>query len=69
MTDRMLRLFKYSHLPDHLHEVSQPFHSLASRLIDTLPEGAERTVALRRLLESKDAAVRSRVFDAPDAED
>lgn len=57
--DRMLKFFKFDHLPPHLQEVSRPFHELAEGIIATCPAGAERTVALRKLLEAKDAAVRS----------
>lgn len=57
--DRMLQFFKYSHLPTNLQLVSKPFGDLAQSLVDTLPHNPERTVALRKLLESKDCAVRS----------
>ena len=59
MQDRMLKWFEYSHLPDKLQSVSSLFHTLAHRLIEKIEPGPERTVALRKLLESKDAAVRS----------
>jgi hypothetical protein len=39
--------------------VSKPFCELARHLVETLPRNAERTVALRKLLEGKDAAVRA----------
>lgn len=55
----ILRFFHYSHLPPKLQESSRPFCTLARHLIDTTDESAERTVALRKLLESKDAAVRA----------
>lgn len=55
----VLRFFHYSHLPPHLAERSQPFCQLARHLVDTTPANAERTVALRKLLEAKDAAVRA----------
>lgn len=55
----LLRFFKYAHLPPQLAEVSKPFASLAHQLVRTLPKGAERTAAVRRLLESKDCAVRA----------
>jgi hypothetical protein len=55
----ILRYFEYAHLPDHLQEVSQPFHDLAHRLAAILQPGAEASTALRKLLESKDAAVRA----------
>jgi hypothetical protein len=57
--DPMLRWFAYAHLPEKLRAVSEPFGVLAHRIVDTLPQCAERTVALRKLLEAKDAAVRA----------
>lgn len=57
--DRMLQWFKYAHLPEHLQEISRPFHELATRIVETVPAGPERTVALRKLLEAKDAGVRA----------
>lgn len=55
----LLRYFAYDHLPEKLQDVSRPFHTLATLIADSLPPGPETTVALRKLLESKDAAVRS----------
>lgn len=57
--DRLMVFFNFSHLPPHLQAVSKPFHDLAGRVCDTLEPGPERTVALRKLLEAKDAAVRA----------
>ena len=59
MTDHIMQFFAYSHLPPALREVSKPFCDQASRMIETLPRNPERSVALRKLLESKDAAVRA----------
>lgn len=59
MKDRMLKWFEYSHLPSHLQIVSEPFNKLATNIVDTIESGPERTVALRKLLEAKDAAVRA----------
>lgn len=59
--DRMLRWFEYSHLPPHLQEVSKPFGDLANAICESLIGGPERTVALRKLLEAKDAAVRAKL--------
>jgi len=59
--ERMLEWFKYTHLPEHLQEVSKPFCALASKLVQELAPGPERTVALRKLLEAKDAAVRAKL--------
>lgn len=58
-TERMLKWFAYSHLPEKLQAVSAPFGDLASHLANTIEPGPERTVALRKLLEAKDAAVRA----------
>ncbi|TWT57711.1 hypothetical protein KOR42_10750 [Thalassoglobus neptunius] len=58
---RMLKWFEYEHLPAHLQKVSMPFHSLATTICSSIPNGPERSVALRKLLESKDAAVRAAV--------
>jgi hypothetical protein len=57
--DPILRFFHYAHLPPVLQERSSPFCKLARRLIDTTNRNAERTVALRYLLEAKEAAVRA----------
>ena len=58
-TDHIIQFFKYDHLPDELQEVSKPFCQLAMEITRTLPRNPERTVALRKLLEAKDAAVRA----------
>jgi hypothetical protein len=57
----MLKWFEYDHLPKHLKSASMPFYELAYWMCSTIEPGPERTVALRKLLESKDAAVRARV--------
>lgn len=40
-------------------DIEIEFQKLARNLIDVIPSGPERTVALRKLLESRDAAIRS----------
>ena len=60
--DRMLQFFSHAHLPDHLAKVSLPFCQLAEEICATLPSNPERTVALRKLLEAKDCAVRALLF-------
>jgi hypothetical protein len=57
--EHISQFFEYSHLPRSLQEISEPFCKLASQIVDTLPRNPERTVALRKLLEAKDAAVRA----------
>jgi hypothetical protein len=58
--ERMMKFFRYDHLPAHLQEVSKMYCELAEKLLDE-PQTPERTVALRKLLESKDCAVRNRL--------
>lgn len=55
----MLRFFRSGHLPSQLKESSERFAALACWLVENHPRNAERTVALRKVLEGKDAAVRS----------
>lgn len=58
-TRHLLQYFTFEHLPEHLKEVSRPFGELALRMVEFVPGNPERTVALRKLLEAKDAAVRA----------
>lgn len=56
----LLRYFQFGHLPDGpLKLTSAKFFYLAVELAEFLPDGSEKTVALRKLLEAKDAAVRA----------
>ena len=64
MSHSLIRYFDALHLTGPLREVSEYFTGVAMMLDDSLPEGAEKTVALRKLLESKDAAVRA-ALDLP----
>lgn len=61
----MLQFFECDHLPLHLREVSSHFRELAIRMIVNLPRNPERTAGLRKLLESKDCAVRSIIYKEP----
>lgn len=60
-TEPILQFFEFEHLPPGLQHVSAPFAALASRIVHTLPRNAERSTALRKLLEAKDAAVRAAI--------
>jgi len=60
-----MQFFAYSHLPLHLQETSKPFGDLAELIVNTLPTNPERTVALRKLLEAKDCAVRAKLYVEP----
>ena len=73
MNEHILQFFAYAHLPAHLQAISKPFCELAHAMVEgdngtasgtttfgpPLPRNPERTVALRKLLEAKDAAVRA----------
>lgn len=69
MTEHILQFFAYKQLPLHLQAVSKPFCELAHAIVygesegfpHPLPRNPERTVALRKLLEAKDAAVRAAI--------
>jgi hypothetical protein len=56
--EALAQFFDYEHLPAQLAAVSRPFAELAARVLQ-LPRNAERTSALRKLLEAKDCAVRA----------
>jgi hypothetical protein len=60
--DRLLQFFSYDHLSPKLQAVSKPFCDLAAQLVETVPMNPERTVALRKLLEAKDCAVRAVLY-------
>lgn len=62
MKDRMLQFFVYEHLPPHLQVVSKGFCLQAEWIVENLPSNPERTVALRKLLEAKDCAVRALLY-------
>ena len=59
--DRMLKWFVFDHLPEPLKEVSFHFSEVARTVCMLCEPGPERTVALRKLLEAKDAAVRAKL--------
>jgi hypothetical protein len=55
------QFFSFEHLKPELKDVSRPFCATAQWLIQNLERNPERTTALRKLLEAKDAAVRCKV--------
>jgi hypothetical protein len=57
--EHVLQFFTYEHLPFELQTISAPFARLAKVVADRAPFNPETTVALRKLLEAKDAAVRA----------
>lgn len=54
----IMRYFQYAHLPEALQGVSRPVGELAQWANSTLPDGAEKSAGLRKLLEAKDCFVR-----------
>lgn len=62
--EHIVQFFAFAHLSPHLQAISKPFADLADQIVATLPKNPERTVALRKLLESKDAAVRAAIAKA-----
>jgi hypothetical protein len=58
--NRLLRYFKYEHLPPYLQEISRPFCELAREIAaKEAADPAEQTAGLRKLLEAKDCIVRA----------
>ena len=61
--DPIMQFFGYEHLPKGtMQETSKKFCELAEWVHENCPRCAERTVALRKILEGKDAAVRTRLL-------
>ncbi|HAT7516505.1 TPA: hypothetical protein JAV82_004340 [Kluyvera ascorbata] len=61
MPSPIMKHFAYQHLPAHLQEVSKPIGDLATLMDESLPDGAEKSAGLRKLLEAKDALVRAKL--------
>lgn len=55
----ILKYFAYGHLQGKLQTVSKQFHDLAWQVEGNIPPSPEKSTALRKLLEAKDAAVRA----------
>ena len=62
----IMQFFAFDHLPEHLQNISRPFHATASWVDQNLPNNAEKSTALRKLLEAKDCAVRAVIFKSPE---
>jgi hypothetical protein len=57
-----LRWFDTAHLPEHLVRVVEPFAALAYATARETVRSSEVSVAIRKLVEAKDAAVRAEVI-------
>jgi len=64
-TQHILQFFSYEHLPLRLQAMSKPFADLA-HVVAEATGNPETTVAIRKLLEAKDAAVRALIADQSD---
>jgi len=76
INEPLLQFFYYEHLSPDLQMIARPFSELAHAMIlgdnntqsgsitigSGLNRNPERTVALRKLLEAKDAAIRSELY-------
>lgn len=61
MPNRLLTWFRYSHLNQDLQSISKACCDLAEQVDTDLPESAEKTAGLRKLLEAKDCFVRAKL--------
>lgn len=59
MASPILKYFEFAHLPERLQPVSQTICELAEHMDEILPDCAEKTAGLRKLLEAKDCFVRT----------
>jgi ferritin-like protein len=59
MSQRLLKFFQFAHLPKELQPFSAPFWDVACSMQATLPDGPEKEMCMRKLLEAKDCAVRA----------
>lgn len=57
--EHILKYFTCDHLKGDLRVVALAFQTLARQVAERAPANPETTVALRKLLEAKDAAVRA----------
>ena len=59
MPSTTIQFFSYEHLPPPLKEVAQKYAELANWVEENLPDGAEKSAGMRKLLEAKDCACRA----------
>jgi len=59
MTNPIMKFFKSDHLPSELAVIATSFHALAMDMEAKLPDSAEKSAGLRKLLEAKDCFVRA----------
>jgi hypothetical protein len=59
MNNPIMKYFEYEHLPEKLQKTSKPLCELARKMDEELPDCAEKSAGLRKLLEAKDCFVRA----------
>jgi len=59
MSSPIMKYFAYGHLPDKLRPVSKAIYDLAATMEINIPDSAEKSAGLRKLLEAKDCFVRA----------
>lgn len=59
MSNPIMQYFEYAHLPEKLQAISKPIGELAKQMNEALPDSAEKSAGLRKLLEAKDCLVRA----------
>jgi len=63
MSSQIMQYFSYIHLPDNLRDISKRVFLLAEEMEKLLPDCAEKSAGLRKLLEAKDCFVRAKISD------
>ena len=62
MAHYLTQFFEFRGLTKELAEIAQPYALLVQKILELCPENPERTTALRKLLESRECALRAKVF-------
>lgn len=65
MPSTTIKYFDFTHLPPKVWQFSAPILTLAMLMEDNLPDCAEKSAGMRKLLEAKDCFVRA-ALDLPD---
>ncbi len=61
MAAPIMKFFEFKHLPEKLQAVSGDVYALACSMDAQLPDCAEKSAGLRKLLEAKDCFVRAKL--------
>lgn len=68
-TDDVLRFLEPNpNLPPHMGAIASEFAGMAQRLLTVLPRCPQRTMALNKLVEAKDCAVRALLPPVPEGD-